>query len=80
MERGGAVVTAPSAWAGDRTCRGTLGKITVDGNVKVVSATTGTGLDIPAEGDGFGDPNSAPLTASASARDAWATIGGLVSQ
>ena len=38
----GAVVTAPSAWAGDRTCRGTLGKITVDGNVKVPTGKTCT--------------------------------------
>lgn len=35
--------------------------VDVDGNVKVVSATTGTVLDIPAEGDGFGEPERATL-------------------
>ncbi|OAB88621.1 hypothetical protein AWH69_02125 [Janibacter melonis] len=35
--------------------------VDVDGNIKAVSATTGTVVDIPAEGDGFGDPETTTL-------------------
>lgn len=35
--------------------------VDVDGNVKAVSATTGTVIDIPAEGEGFGEPETQTL-------------------
>ena len=38
----GAVATAPTAFAGDRTCRGTLGSGTVNGNVRVPAGATCT--------------------------------------